>query len=108
MDFDCFNSSWSKIFLIKACSLTITKSRHVDIFSFRKFDTAVGRQNEQTTQFVSSQLIGFFLLNFCFVKISSSLNRLNYFSASHFFRMSMTNFSSHENIFLNENLSFLA
>ena len=83
---------------MKACSLTITKPRYVDIILLGKFDATVGRQNPQMASFVRSQTISFSLLNFCFEKRSSSLQRLKYFSVSHFFRKSITNFSSHVNI----------
>ena len=83
---------------MKACSLTITKPRYVDIILLGKFDATVGRQNLQMASFVRSQSISLPLLNFCFEKRSSSLQRLKYFSVSHFFRKSITNFSSHVNI----------
>ena len=99
------------MFLMKKCSFSITKSKNVGNLAFfaqGKLDTAVGSQKPHMTQFVSSQLIGFFLLNLCFVSMSSSLYLLKSFSERHFLSKSMTNFSSQEKILFKEYFSFFA
>ena len=76
-------------------------------FAQEKLDTAVGSHKLHMTQFVSSQLTGFFLLNLCFVSMSSSLYLLKSFSERHFLSKSMANFSLQEKILFKEYFSFL-
>ena len=68
MDFDNFSSFTSKMFPIKACSVAITKSKYVVLFSLGKFEAVVGKQKLQMTHFVSFKSIGFCFLNFCLQK----------------------------------------
>ena len=104
--FDNVKSTGPNIFLMKEYFFSITKSRNVVIFALGKLEAAMGRQKSYMTQFVDSQLIGFCLLNLCFVSMSSSLNPLKIFSASHFLSKSITNFSSQERTLLRQYFCF--